>query len=129
MKKTIIIALALLTACTTTQPEEVVVPDMTMEHLQPITVCASEINFKYDGQISKTSKAMANWYENIIKLNTNCVSSATFTIKEAIVKKDRDLDMLIYEEIMSAELVSTSIRGITSKAQAKIGNKLMLIQL
>ena len=122
MRKIIICALALLSGCSFVNDLGSRTPEITMDHLEPITICAEEIKFNYDGAESKLSDSVKMWHDNVIVLDKSCANNAEFNIIDISSKKFKQDGQIQHEEILSAELIVTRISGNKSRALANVYN-------
>ena len=128
MKKLIILLLCCgIAACSSdTNITDQDNPELTLAHLDPITVCGTRKSVSFDEEIEpQMNLLLRDWYSNILTLNRNCIDrEVKFEIKEFdfITSVDKKMHETTYTQKISAKVSVRDFTGEKSKATSKTEN-------
>lgn len=114
----------MLSGCSFNQDRGVNRTEITVEHLKPILICASNLDFNYDGESSELANLVNQWSDHVLKLDTSCARSAELNLTEVVIKKSEFDNQVRYDKKIAANLTIIEMNGNQSSAETSTYNKL-----
>lgn len=125
MKKILFLFALLTSSCSFVDEITLFRPtEITMEHLEPITLCANDATFNYDQPGNDLSNLVEMWFNQVITLDKKCNNKIDFNLEDAIMKKSKHDKSIQYEHRIYANLVLNTINSNESRASANVYNKM-----